>query len=76
MFSKVYKKYVFIDFGISKFVKQDIGLKTLTQFVGTYRYACSDMKKLYFLKKPSYIDLYFNDLCGLLESFNQINRKI
>jgi hypothetical protein len=30
MFSKVYKKYVFIDFGISKFVKQDIGLKTLT----------------------------------------------
>ncbi len=49
MMSKNNQRYVFIDFGLSKFVKQDIGYKTLTSFVGTFKSSIPEMKKLYLL---------------------------
>lgn len=41
MYSSTYQKYVFIDFGLSNIIQEDIGYKTLTNFVGTLKY-CSD----------------------------------
>ncbi len=66
MFSKNNNKYVFIDFGLSKFVKEDIGFKTWTKFVGNYKSSSAEIKKLYYLRTPNYIDLYYNDLFALL----------
>lgn len=66
MWSPTYNKYVLIDFGLSKFVKENVGFKTFTAFVGTYRYASPELKKLFVLKTSSKVDLYYNDLCGLI----------
>ncbi len=76
MFGRNLNKYVFIDFGLSKFAKQDIGFKTLTSFVGTYKSSSPEMKKLYFLNTSNYIDLYFNDLFGLISSIKNIRRNL
>ena len=40
MWSPTYKKNVFIDFGLSKFLKEKIGELTKTYYFGTYKY-CS-----------------------------------
>jgi hypothetical protein len=76
MFSKNNKKYVFIDFGQSNFVKEDIGFKTWTNFVGNYKSSSAEMKKLYFLRTPHYIDLYYNDLFAMVSSLNIIKTRL
>ena len=60
--SSVYNKFVFLDFGFSKFIYEPLGLKTLARFQGTYNYCSEEMKKLYMLKRCAYVDLYYNDL--------------
>lgn len=40
MFSPFYKKMVFIDFGLSRFVQEEVGFKSLTGFEGSLSY-CS-----------------------------------
>jgi hypothetical protein len=35
MFSPQLKKYVFIDFGLSQIINQDMGLKTKSNFIGS-----------------------------------------
>ncbi len=72
MISKNNNKYVLIDFGLSKLVKEDIGFKTWTNFVGNYKSSSAEMKKLYFLQTPNYIDLYYNDLFALVTSLRII----
>lgn len=47
MFSPKFNKFVFIDFGLSKILKQNIGEKTLTYYFGTYNYVSEEMKKLF-----------------------------
>ena len=38
MFSPTFNKLVFIDFGLSTFISEDFGLKTLTRYVGSINY--------------------------------------
>ena len=59
------EKMIFLDFGLSRFVKEDIGEKTLSRFVGTVNIASPEMKKTYFLRKAMWVDLYYNDQWGL-----------
>ena len=62
MWSPQFKKIVFIDFGMTKTIKQSIGNMSKTKFFGTYHYASLDMKKIFINKKSEYIDLYYNDV--------------
>ena len=41
MWSNRFNKNVFVDFGLSLFLKENIGTKTYTSFFGTFIY-CSD----------------------------------
>jgi serine/threonine protein kinase len=54
-------KLVFLDFNLSVIIGEKIGYKTLFGFVGTYNYSSPEMRKLFFLKSQSYVDLYYND---------------
>lgn len=63
MLSSVHKKIVFIDFGLSKVVNEELGLKTLTSYHGTPRYVSAEMLKLFSIDaQKDYVDLYYNDL--------------
>lgn len=64
-YSKIYEKFVFLDFGFSKCLSEPIGYKSITNYEGTFNYSSDEMKKLYFLRRKSHVDLYFNDLCCL-----------
>lgn len=68
MYSESYKKHVFIDFGGCIVLKERLGLKTLTGFLGTTGFCTEEMFSLLGNKK-SYVDLYYNDLYGLNRSF-------
>jgi serine/threonine protein kinase len=46
MYSSTFKKWVFIDFGLSKMVKENIDKKTYTNFCGTCEYCSKEMKGL------------------------------
>ena len=37
-YSKYYRKWIFLDYGFAKFIDENIGYKTVTSFIGTYRY--------------------------------------
>lgn len=66
MLSYFHKKIVFIDFGLSKVVNEDLGFKTLTSYHGTPKYVSAEMLKLFSIDaKEDYVDLYYNDLVGL-----------
>ena len=56
---------VWLDFGLSRILGEELGQKTLTGFVGTFEVTSKEMQKLYFLKNRSLVDLYHNDVCGL-----------
>lgn len=60
--SPKFKKFVFLDFGFSKFINEELGFKTASRFQGTYNYCSEEMKKLYISKKIAPVDLYYNDL--------------
>ena len=61
MLSPTYRKPVFIDFGLSKIVKEKVGFKTLTSYAGTINFCSDEMAKCLWEKTDSYIDLYYND---------------
>ena len=48
MYSLKLKKLVLIDFGISNVINENVGEKTMTNFIGTYEYSTEEMKKLFF----------------------------
>jgi serine/threonine protein kinase len=62
MFSTVYSKYVFIDFGLSMFVKEKLGFKTTTHFVGSLKYSTKEMAESFYSLHKTSVDLYYNDL--------------
>ncbi len=68
MLSHTFKKPVFIDFGLSKLIVQDIGKKSLTPFMGTITFCTEEMVRCYLNKSKEYVDLYMNDLHALKES--------
>lgn len=63
--SEAYKKFVFLDFGLTQAVFEPKGYKTKTNFRGTFRYCSPEMRKLYYIKNSSLIDPYYNDLHSL-----------
>ncbi len=64
MYSREFGEPVFIDFGLTKSLKESVGEKTLTEFVGTFNYASPDMKQLISSGK-GYVDMYANDYRSL-----------
>ena len=71
-YSPSFKKCVFIDFGLSSLIKEELGYKTFTHFLGTLSYSSDEMKKAYYLNKPKLIDLYHNDSVGLKITLDKI----
>ncbi len=47
MYSKEYKKYVFIDFGLSMIIEEKLGYKSMTFFRGNLLYASAEMFQVY-----------------------------
>lgn len=69
MWSEKYEKNVFVDFGLSKILRESIGEMTFTHFFGTYGFCSEEMKNLFFYeKKFDKIDLYYNDMFALEKS--------
>ena len=66
--SRSYQKWVFLDFGYSRSIKQKLGEKTWAFYCGTYNYVSEELKSLFHLKQPKFVDLYANDLYGLTTS--------
>jgi serine/threonine protein kinase len=60
-FSPAFDKYVFIDFGLSKIIRQSFGFKSLTSFRGTYSNCSPEMAALSNLDQSAFVDLYYND---------------
>ena len=67
MFSPSRNKLVFIDFNCSSAVKEKPGSKTLTKFVGTPGWCSPEMMKLSKTNICEFIDVYYNDIYGLLK---------
>lgn len=65
MFSPSLNKPVFIDFGLSKIINENIGSKSLSHYVGTINFWGPEMNKCFIEKKKKFVDLYYNDLYGL-----------
>jgi serine/threonine protein kinase len=69
MYSPTHQRNVFIDFGCTEFIGEELGQKSLTVFKGTTGY-CT--KALYSLsisqKRKGLIDLYENDVHALGKS--------
>lgn len=70
MWSPSHEKNVFIDFGLSKLLKEKVGQMTKTHYFGTYQYCSSEMKSLLIKNRTGFVDLYFNDL----EAFRRISQ--
>lgn len=68
LWSPSWEKYALVDFGLSRVVAENVGYRTLTRYLGTYRYTSPEMKKLFILKTLSKVDLYYNDIHGLMKS--------
>lgn len=72
MFSNTLKEYVFIDFGLSECIREKIGFKTETGFIGSLKYCSAQMWKLYQSNKKGIIDLYLNDSISLMNSIEEM----
>jgi serine/threonine protein kinase len=68
MYSLTFKKWVFIDFGLSRIVKENPDEKSYTGFCGTYAYCDKDMQVLFDRSIAGWVNLYWNDVIGLERS--------
>lgn len=64
VYSKAFGKFVFIDFGLSEVVEEELGFKTLGGFRGTPNYCSPEMFAL-MMEPFCYVDLYYNDAYSL-----------
>lgn len=71
LYSWRFRCYVFCDFGIAEYIKEDIGETSSTIYSGTPGFFGPEMEKLgQCLKGESLeVDLYYNDLYGWKETF-------
>jgi serine/threonine protein kinase len=67
-FSPTLKKYVFIDFGLSKIISEGIGYKSPTRFRGSLLYCSPEMIECQKAGDYRKIDLYYNDYVGLTKT--------
>lgn len=72
MYSPTFGKNVFIDFGCSSGLKETIGQKKLTKFAGATAFCSPEMFTLLTIKF-GLVDLYFNDIFSLKQSFDSHN---
>lgn len=62
-YSLQHKRYIFIDFGLHKVIKEEIGFKTETNYQGSLLFCSEEMREC-FLNGSRQVDLYYNDaLC-------------
>lgn len=73
MWSEEYQTPVFIDFGVTTFIKERLGYKSMTRFAGTIGFVSPEMTTV-FAEKKGVADLYYNDLYGLNQSFAFMKR--
>lgn len=64
MWSPTYHKNVFIDFGFTKMLNEQIGQRTKTAFFGTMGYCGDEMKSILYKSGGGHVDLYYNDVIG------------
>jgi serine/threonine protein kinase len=65
MYSSKKRKLVFIDFGFSKIVEEDIGFNSKSTFSGSVLFCGKEMAKLFHASDPTvinFIDIYYNDV--------------
>lgn len=74
MFSPTFKKWVFIDFGLSNMLKEKVDEKSYTGFCGTYEFCSSDMVMLFRRRSEGLVNLYLNDVWGLKESLKKMKK--
>lgn len=72
MFSRELNKAVFIDFGLSAIVAEQVGHLYLTEFVGNVNYCSRQMMKCFLEDKKMEVDLFYNDLHALEGSLKAI----
>jgi serine/threonine protein kinase len=73
MFSSTLKKYVFIDYNLSRMREAEFGYKILSTFRGTLDFCYKEMFNLYSVEvKESFIDPYYNDAYALQASLKKI----
>lgn len=63
--SPSFKRWIFLDFGFAKFLRENIGYKSYGRFIGTYKYTLKQLQELFHLERPGKIDFYYNDMSGL-----------
>lgn len=68
-YSKLYKKYIFIDYGYSDIITEELGNRTMTGFKGTMQFCCDEMRHCYASQAKNLVDLYFNDAYCLHSTF-------
>lgn len=68
MWSPAYRKFVFIDFGLSYCESQRPGFLSHTCYIGTYNFCCPDMQRLCISRSTGLVDIYFNDYYCLAQS--------
>ena len=70
--SEEFGRWVFLDFGFSTMLRQSIGQKTYTKFIGTFKYTYDELQKLYYFERGDEVDFYYNDIYGLERSIKKI----
>ena len=70
--SPEFERWVFLDFGFTKFLPESIGEKTYTKFIGTFKYTTEELHQLYYLSESGTVDFYYNDVFGLEKSIKII----
>ena len=74
--STTFQKFVFLDYGFCRYVQEPQGVKSLSQFTGTYSYASPQMKKIYFIPEGGKVDLYYNDVYCLSKSLKHLTNQL
>lgn len=65
---------VFIDFGCSEILSEEIGENTSTMYVGSFRYCSPELLKCYNNPKIMFmVDLYYNDVHSLSKTFADLS---
>ena len=76
MLSPSFKKPVFIDFGLSELIEEEVGIYSNIYFKGSMAYCSDEMSKAYKTKQKELVDFYYNDLHCLSISEKEIKKMV
>lgn len=62
MWSPAYEKLVFVDYGLSRCVKEPLGQKSRVSYFGTFQFSSAEMLALFDQNCAGFVDLYYNDI--------------